>query len=172
MSQPHNTLYRLALKTAWLPTALRSALLSRLFGRFVPFIGTAGLRFEQVGQQQLVVSIRNRRKVQNHIHGVHAAAMALLAETATGFVLAMNVPDDRLMLLKSMKVDYLQRSQGAMRAQASLSLEQIAEMHAQEKGTLLVPVTISDESGAAPIVCEMLWAWLPKKPPQGDRHEV
>jgi hypothetical protein len=26
-----------------------------------------------------------------------------------------------------------------------------------------VPVSITDESGAEPIQCEMVWAWVPKK---------
>lgn len=163
MPQPPNSLLRLAQNTARLPAGLRSVVLSRLFGRFVPFIGTAGLRFEQVETERMVVSIRNRRSVQNHIKGVHAAAMALLAETATGFVVAMNLPDDKLMLLKSMKVDYLQRTQGSMRAVATLTPAQIAEVQSLEKGTILVPVSISDESGAEPIACEMHWAWVPKK---------
>ena len=34
-------------------------------------------------------------QVQNHIKGVHACAMALLAESATGAVFGMNVPGKR-----------------------------------------------------------------------------
>ncbi|MPQ72105.1 DUF4442 domain-containing protein, partial [Pseudomonas sp. MWU12-2323] len=67
---------------------------------------------------------------------------------------------------KSMKVNYVRRSQGDMRAVASLSLEQIQLMHDTEKGEVLVPVQVTDESGEAPIECEMLWAWIPKKRPE------
>ena len=35
-------------------------------------------------------------QVQNHIKGVHACAMALLAESATGAVFGMNVPDSAI----------------------------------------------------------------------------
>jgi len=154
---------RIADKANNLPEGVRSFVLSKMFGRIVPFLSTAGLRFEQVGQERLVVSIRNQRKVQNHIKGVHAAAMALLAETATGFVVGMNVPDDKLMLLKSMKVDYLKRAQGNMRATATLSHEQIAAFHQTDKGDVTVAVSVTDESGQEPIQCEMTWAWIPKK---------
>ncbi|CUA84783.1 MULTISPECIES: DUF4442 domain-containing protein [Gulbenkiania] len=163
MAYKKNSMSRMADKAANLPSGLRSFVLSRLFGRIVPFLGTAGLRFEEVGHERLVVSIRNQRKVQNHIKGVHAAAMALLAETATGFVVGMNVPDDKLMLLKSMKVDYLKRAQGNMRAVATLLPEQIEAMHTTEKGNVTVPVVVTDDSGEAPIQCEMIWAWVPKK---------
>ncbi|MDF0605413.1 DUF4442 domain-containing protein [Neisseriaceae bacterium TC5R-5] len=166
MSPPANKMSRLAAQVQHLPAALQGVAFSLLFGRYVPFLATAGLRFDEVGPQQLIVSIRNRRKVQNHIKGVHAAAMALLAETATGFVVAMNMPDDKLMLLKSMQVNYTKRSQGQMRAVAHLSSEQVQLMHETDKGEVLVPVCVTDESGESPIECQMLWAWIPKKRPE------
>ncbi|WP_232503447.1 DUF4442 domain-containing protein [Pseudogulbenkiania sp. NH8B] len=154
---------RIADKAARLPEGLRSFVLTRLFGRLVPFLGTAGLCFVEVGHDRLTVSLQNRRKVQNHIKGVHAAAMALLAETASGFVVGMNVPDSKLMLLKSMHVDYLKRSQGSMKATAVLTPDQIRRMHEEEKGDAAVEVVVTDESGESPIRCEMIWAWVPKK---------
>ncbi|TCP11206.1 acyl-coenzyme A thioesterase PaaI-like protein [Crenobacter luteus] len=163
MNRSPNRMSRLAARCNALPPSLRSPILTRLFARLVPFLGTASLRFDRVTPHQVVVSIRNRRKVQNHIKGVHAAAMALLAETATGFVVGMNVPDDKLMLLKSMRVNYQRRSQGDMRAVATLSEEQIDGFFRADKGEVTVPVVVTDASGEAPIACEMVWAWVPKK---------
>jgi len=163
MPYQKNKMLRLTEKAARLPSGLRNFVLSRLFGRLVPFIGTSGVSFESIGQERLVVSIRNQRKVQNHIKGVHAAAMALLAETATGFIMGLNVPDDKLLLLKSMKIDYLQRAQGALCATASLQPDQIEILQREDKGAFSVPVSVTDESGQAPIACEMVWAWIPKK---------
>lgn len=46
-----------------------------------------------------VFSLANRRRFGNHIGGLHAATMALLAETATGIVAGMTVaPTRRLQL--------------------------------------------------------------------------
>ena len=111
----------------------------------------------------MICSIKNRRPVQNHINGVHAAAMALLAETATGFVVGMNVPDDRIMLIKSLHVDYKRPTKGDMRATATLNDAERELIRSTEKGELLVQVQVTDESGQEPIQCQMLWAWLPKK---------
>ncbi len=47
-----------------------------------------------------VLFAQNRFRVQNHIKGVHACAMAILAESATGTVFGMNVDDSKLPLLK------------------------------------------------------------------------
>jgi acyl-coenzyme A thioesterase PaaI-like protein len=158
-----NRLSRIVGKIQQLPSALQSPALSLLFGSQVKFAGTAKVRVHTLTQQQGVMSIANKRKVQNHIKGVHAAAMALLAESATGFLVGMNVPDDKLPLIKSLKVDYLKRATGSLRAEASLTPEQIQAIHTQEKGEVLVAVTVTDEAGIQLIQCEMLWAWVSKK---------
>lgn len=159
----NNNLMRVIGKFDFLPPSLRSTVISKIFGRVVPLVGTAGLRYEELTPERVVVSIRNRRPVQNHINGVHAAAMALLAETATGFVVGMNLPDDKLPLIKTLKMDYLKRTQGDMRAVATLTPEQVNLVRTTPKGEVLVPVVVTDESGQEPIRCEMLWAWVPKK---------
>lgn len=158
-----NNLTRVISKFAFLPPALRATVVSGIFGRVVPFVGTSGLRYEELTPERVVVSIRNRRQVQNHIKGVHAAAMALLAETATGFAVGMNLPDDKLPLIKSLKVDYLKRTQGDMRAVATLTPEQVELIRTTPKGEVLVPVMVTDASGEEPIRCEMLWAWVSKQ---------
>jgi acyl-coenzyme A thioesterase PaaI-like protein len=163
MTARPNQLSRQLAKFNGLPVALRPGLVSFMLGNVVPMVGTASLRFEEVSSARVVVSIRNRRKVRNHIKGVHAAAMALLAETATGFCVGMNLPDDKLPLIKTLHVDYLKRAQGDMRAVASLRPEQIEQILTQDKGEVTVPVSITDESGQEPIACSMVWAWVPKQ---------
>lgn len=158
-----NQLSRTAALFDPLPAGLRQWAVSKVLGRAVPYIGTSGLRFDELTAQRVVVSVRNRRKVRNHIHNVHAAAMALLAETATGFCVSMNLPDDKLPLIKTLKVDYLKRTQGDMRAVAHLTPEQIDLIRTQDKGEVTVPVSITDASGTEPITAEMIWAWVPKK---------
>lgn len=158
-----NNLTRVISKFQFLPPNLRATVVSGIFGRVVPFVGTSALRYEELTPERVVVSIRNRRPVQNHIKGVHAAAMALLAETATGFAVGMNLPDDKLPLIKSLKVEYLKRTQGDMRAVATLTREQVELIRGTPKGEVLVPVIVTDESGEEPIRCEMLWAWVSKQ---------
>lgn len=147
----------------FLPAGIRTSVISRVLGRVVPFVGTAGIIYEELSCEKVVVSLRNRRPVQNHIKGIHAAAMALIAETATGFVVGMNLPDNKLPLIKSLHVDFTKRTQGDMTATATLTAEQIEWIRTTDKGEVSVPVIVTDESGAEPIRCEMVWAWVPKK---------
>ncbi len=157
-----NRLAKLVKASSRLPHGMRSTLLSKTFGRVVPMVGTARIRYELVRHDQVIVSMANHKAMQNHIGQLHACAMALLAETATGFVTAMNVPDSAIVLIKSIQIDYKRPTQGAMRAIATLTAEQQQLMQTSAKGETLVQVSVSDESGAEPIQCEMLWAWIAK----------
>ncbi len=154
-----NRLSKTVSKLSKYPTWLRSWAI----GRAVKFTGTAGISYEVMRPEQVIVSLANRPKVRNHIGQIHAAAMVLLAETASGMVVGMNIPDDKIPLIKSMEVQFVRRSQGAMRAEARLSPEQIEQILTQEKGEVEVWLQVQDESGEAPIQTKMIWAWIPKK---------
>ena len=157
-----NRLSKLVKATAKLPKGIRSTLWSKAFGRIVPMVGSANIRYLEVSHDKVVVKIENHRTMQNHIGQVHACAMALLAETATGFVTGMNVPDSCIVLIKSLKVDFKRPSKGAMTAVATLTDEQQKLMQNSEKGETLVSVIVTDETNQEPIQCEMLWAWVAK----------
>lgn len=162
MSQA-NRLSKTADKLQNLPEFMRSFAMSKAFGSVIKYAGHSGVRFEKLSHNECIVSLKNKKKVQNHIGGIHAAAMALLTETATGFVFGMNVPDSKLPLIKKMNIDYVKRSTGDMRALATLTDEQIKKIQTEEKGEVVVSVVITDEANAEPINAEMTWAWTAKK---------
>ena len=157
-----NRLSKLVKATSQFPQGIRSMLWSKAFGRVVPMVGSAKLRYLEVTHAKVVVKIENHKAVQNHIGQIHACAMALIAETATGFVTGTNVPDSSNVLIKSLQVDFKRPSKGAMTAVATLTDEQQKLMRESEKGETLVQVSVTDETGEEPIQCEMLWAWISK----------
>jgi acyl-coenzyme A thioesterase PaaI-like protein len=158
-----NRFSRVISKIDKLPRPLRTRARTLLLGRMVKFVGTARLDVEELSAERAVVAVKNRPIVRNHIGTVHAAAMTLLAETATGFVVGMSLPDDRVQVVKSIKVDFRKRATGSLRAIAELTQEQRAAIESSEKGEVLVKVTVTDEKGIEPIACEMIWAWTPKR---------
>lgn len=160
---PPNRLARSLARLDRLPAPLRQSARNLALRRAVPFTGTARLGFDVMTPERVEITIANQRRVQNHIQGVHAAAMTLLAETATGMVVGMNVRDDCLPLAKALHVHFKRRAQGDMRAVAHLSAQQRALMQSQDKGEVVVPVTVTDTSGEEPIACEFIWAWVPSK---------
>lgn len=157
-----NRLSKLVKATSKFPQGIRSTLWSKAFGRVVPMVGSAKLHYLEVSHSKVVVKIENHKAMQNHIGQIHACAMALIAETATGFVTGMNVPDTSIVLIKSLHVDFKRPSKGAMTAVATLTQEQQRLMNETDKGETLVQVNVTDETGEEPIQCEMLWAWISK----------
>ncbi len=161
--QYNNRLNRNLKKIESLPSFLRNFARNKTIGNVVPFIGTAGLDFEKMTCEEVIVNIPNKKKVQNHIAQVHAAASVLLAETASGMVLGMNIPDDKLPLMKNLGAKFIKRSTGAQKAIATLTPEQIKLIRETEKGDVNIAVQLVDSTGEEVVVTEMIWAWIPKK---------
>jgi hypothetical protein len=158
-----NRLTRLVHKFDAYPAGLRRFLITWAFGGSVHFVRTAGIRFQELTEERAVLTLANKRRVQNHIGTVHAAAVALLGETATGAVFGMSVPDDKLPILKSMRIDSSRKSQGALHAEAWLEDGPRASFVRDEKGDIAVPVKITDATGEPTVNAEYVWAWRPKK---------
>lgn len=164
VTAPPNRLGRALQRLHRVPGFARGWVRNMVLRRTVPFTGTAGLDFVLMTPQRVEIAVANRRCVQNHIHGVHAVAMTLVAETATGMVVGLNVRDDCVPLAKGLKVAFKKRAQGGLRAVATLTEEQRALMQQASKDEVSVAVQVSDESGAQPIECEFIWAWIPAAP--------
>ncbi|MFT7411193.1 MAG: hypothetical protein ACI9EX_001804 [Oleispira sp.] len=145
------------------PESVRTFALSKALGKVIKYVGTSGLRFEKVTANECIVVIPNRKKVQNHMGSVHAAAMGLLAETATGFMTGLTVPDNRIIVIKSMNLEYLKQATGDMTAVATFSDEQVEFIKNNEKADINVPVVITDEKGIETVKATMVWAWAPKR---------
>lgn len=134
-----------------------------MFRYKVKLAGTSGIEVLHTDGKSVTFRQKNKRKVQNHIGSVHAAAMALLAESTTGFIVGINLPGDKLPLIKRMELNYVKRATGDMTAVASLTEEQICLMQREPKGEVNVAVTVKDERGVIPLECVMIWAWITKQ---------
>ena len=159
----NNRLNRSLAKAKKLPSALQPWAKNKAIGTAVPMVGTAGIKFEKISCEELVAHLPNKKKVQNHIKQLHAAASVLLAETATGILFGMNLPDDKLPLMKSLTSKFIKRSTGKQTATATLTKKEIQRIRTEEKGDVQVNVKLIDETGTEVILAEMIWAWVPKK---------
>ena len=161
---PVNRLQRRLKGLRRVPAFLRPAVQNRVLRRAVPFTGTARLEFTSMTPSRVEIALANHKGVHNHIGGIHASAMNLLAETATGMVVGMNVRDDCIPVAKELRMAFRRKATGALRAVASLSHAQRRAMQDSEKGEISVPVVVIDEAGINPVECEFIWAWIPSGP--------
>ncbi|GAC35259.1 DUF4442 domain-containing protein [Paraglaciecola polaris] len=158
-----NPLRKFVDKVNQYPASVSAFLMTKVFRFKVKLAGTTSIEVVSTDGRRVEYRLKNRTKVQNHIGSVHAAAMALLAESATGFIVGINLPGDKLPLIKCMNLNYVKRATGDMTAVATLTDAQIALLAQQEKGEINVQVKVTDETGIQPVECEMIWAWVPKR---------
>ena len=87
-------------------------LVNLALGFKIPYVRTSSLNIVKMTPQEVVISLANRRSVRNPIGQVHAAAMMLLGETASGLLAGMNISDNSLPLIKEMKTKFIKRFNG------------------------------------------------------------
>lgn len=89
----------------------------------VPFIGTVGLRLDDVAPGRAVATLPSRPEVHNHLATAHAGAVYTLGESATGAVV-LSVFGDQLpglfIALKSAAVQHTKARAGDVIATAEL----------------------------------------------------
>eukprot|EP00127_Corallochytrium_limacisporum_P003738 Clim_evm70s152 gene=Clim_evmTU70s152 len=152
------------------PTWAQSPLLSAAFNYQVKLAGTCSLKIDYIDNNRVQTKMENHRKNQNHLGFVHAVAIILAAESATGMIVGINVPDTSVPVLKSTSAHFVKRpATGAVLANAQLTDEQVNQIQTTEKGEVNVACTITDADNKNPIDIEMIWAWVPKvRKPKSD----
>ena len=82
-------------------------------GRVIRFAGHAGIQVLELRPSASTCAWRIGDRFGT-IGGVHAAAMALLAESATGYIVGLSLPAGKTPV-KSMNIDYLPQGAGSSR---------------------------------------------------------
>ena len=127
-------------------------LFSILLGRMVPYTGTVGARVDTLKPGFCRVTLRDRRRVRNHLRSVHAIALANLAEMTGGLALMTAGPAGMRGILASFTIDYLKKARGTLRAESAAPIP--AAGVERDYG---VHITIEDESGA--VVARAVARW-------------
>lgn len=162
-SAPDNVFARIARRHAERAPEERARFLTRDVREAIPFVGTAGLTVETLRPTEVVVRLTPGRPTANHVGGTHAAALTLLAETATGLVVAQNVPGESVPVLRSLEVDFQRRAEGPLQATAQLTRDTVERIRARPVGKVEAPVAVTGADGEAPLRAALRWAWLPKR---------
>jgi acyl-coenzyme A thioesterase PaaI-like protein len=160
---PTNPFADIATRYADHPPRLRRPLVTEAVGRVIPFVETAGCSVEAYTPTRVAVRLDNRPAVQNHLGGLHAAALALLAETASGLVVALNVPPASAPLLRTMDVSFERYARHTVEAEATLTADESDRIQSRPIGRIDVEVTLTAPADDETLVSSALeWAWLPE----------
>ena len=117
-------------------------LFSLLVGWMTPYSGTIGARVAELEPGWCRVTLRDRRRVRNHLASVHAMALANLAEMTSGLAVLVGLPAGVQGIVTGFSISYLKKARGLLTAECRVSGLNVTSEQEYE-----APVSITDTQG-------------------------
>jgi acyl-coenzyme A thioesterase PaaI-like protein len=131
-------------------------LFSWLAGRMAPYTGTIGARVEELREGHARLTMRDRRRVRNHLRSVHAVAQLNLAEAASGLAVMYSMPAHLRGIPVHLEIDYLKKARGTITAVSELP-GPIPEPVDGGRADFEAPVTLTDPTGEVVARAKARW---------------
>ncbi len=137
----------------WSQLPCGKALFSFFVGQFAPYTGSIGGKVKELAPGYAIVTLRERRRVRNHLKSVHAVALMNLAEMASGLAMLSGLKSNIRGIVTSFHIEYLRKARGFLTARAWCEIPIVVG-----KTPAQVPVEIMNSQGE--IVARATATWL------------
>jgi acyl-coenzyme A thioesterase PaaI-like protein len=129
---------------------------SIIVGRMAPYTGSMGARVEDLGPGYARWTLRDRRKVRNHLRSIHAVALVNLAEVASGTAMLTALPPGTRGIVTGLEIAYLKKARGTLTAECRCDVPQV-------NGETRYDVHADVRDAAGDVVATATVTWLLKR---------
>jgi acyl-coenzyme A thioesterase PaaI-like protein len=127
--------------------------LNFMMSRIVPFNRPHGFFIVELAEERVRTAATYRRSNHNHIRGIHACAIATVAEFSAGLLLLSRLDPARYRLIMSkLDVDYMYQAKQDIIAETALSNAELQDrvlkpLESAESHSIVMETLVSDRDG-------------------------
>ncbi len=92
----------------------------------IPYTGSVWPRVEVLEPGHAKISIRQRRRLEQHLGSIHAMALANVAEFASGAAMSTAIPAGYRGIVTKMQIEYFKKARGTVTAEAWATLPDLS----------------------------------------------
>lgn len=138
--------------------ALGRWIFNRLLRHSVPYSGSIHPQVKQLSSGFAVVSMKDQRKLQNHLHCIHAIALANLGELASGLAMLSALTPSTRAIVSHIEIDYIKKAHGRLTAIGQANPPQVITKPIR----VVVDAEIKNQQNEVVAIAHVMWLLSPK----------